>query len=199
MVFTQQPESFQTDQAQISYVLGLFFTVMRKISSLLSAPADKKKRKKRVHTQLEQHRLFSWMYSKWRLCCEKLFPQKGQTCKVQVYTVKPWNHYYAQTCKFKFLYVKIASLSLSKHSLTQAQKQIFWILKWARQTCISLVPLEYNVPVCALNGKRLTNITHQTVPLTLLLSGNHQEVITFKLFNSKRDGGTRVSCGCNGS
>lgn len=53
--------------------------------------------------------------------------------------------------------------------------------KVAQQAGIFLIPLGSNIPICALNGQKLANTSHQTIPLTLIPPGNHRESITFKL------------------
>ena len=40
--------------------------------------------------------------------------------------------------------------------------------------------------VFALDGRLLTRVTHRTTPVSLLLSGNHQELIRFLLFPPPR-------------
>ena len=56
--------------------------------------------------------------------------------------------------------------------------------EFANQAGISLVPLPTPLSVQALNGSHLGNVTQQTVPLSLVISGNHVEVIQFKVLNS---------------
>uniref|UniRef100_A0A8P4GJA5 Gypsy retrotransposon integrase-like protein 1 n=1 Tax=Dicentrarchus labrax TaxID=13489 RepID=A0A8P4GJA5_DICLA len=52
------------------------------------------------------------------------------------------------------------------------------------QARIPTVKLPDNQPVNALDGKHLANITRQTVPLTLILSGNHREEISLLVISS---------------
>uniref|UniRef100_A0A8P4GPN0 Gypsy retrotransposon integrase-like protein 1 n=1 Tax=Dicentrarchus labrax TaxID=13489 RepID=A0A8P4GPN0_DICLA len=52
------------------------------------------------------------------------------------------------------------------------------------QANIPTIKLPDNQPVNALDGKHLANITRQTVPLTLILSGNHREEISLLVISS---------------
>ena len=52
------------------------------------------------------------------------------------------------------------------------------------QAKIPTIKLPDNQPVNALDGKHLANITRQTVPLTLILSGNHCEKISLLVISS---------------
>lgn len=54
----------------------------------------------------------------------------------------------------------------------------------AQQARVSVVPLSPSVPVCALSGRNLANISHQTGPLSLALSCNHRESISLHLISS---------------
>ena len=56
--------------------------------------------------------------------------------------------------------------------------------EFATQAGISLVPLQTPLSMQALNGKSLGNVTQQTIPLTLVISGNHSETIQFKVLHS---------------
>ncbi|KAL3973506.1 potassium voltage-gated channel Eag-related subfamily H member 3 [Sarotherodon galilaeus] len=49
---------------------------------------------------------------------------------------------------------------------------------------IRLCPLDVPVSVTALNGQSLPSVTHQTEPLSLILSGNHHERLRFFVFSS---------------
>uniref|UniRef100_A0A8P4GRA6 CCHC-type domain-containing protein n=1 Tax=Dicentrarchus labrax TaxID=13489 RepID=A0A8P4GRA6_DICLA len=52
------------------------------------------------------------------------------------------------------------------------------------QANIPTIKLPDNQPVNALDGKHLANITRQTIPLTLILSGNHREEISLLVISS---------------
>ncbi|KAJ0068821.1 hypothetical protein NL108_011442 [Boleophthalmus pectinirostris] len=52
------------------------------------------------------------------------------------------------------------------------------------QAGISIEPLPEPIQVSALNGTVLAKITHHTVPLHLILSGNHHEVTRFFVFSA---------------
>ena len=54
----------------------------------------------------------------------------------------------------------------------------------ARQLGVDLIPLDVPMEVSALNGLHLDRIEHKTAPMSLLLSGNHQEKISFHLIDS---------------
>ena len=54
----------------------------------------------------------------------------------------------------------------------------------ARQLGVDIIPLDVSLEVSALNGMHLARIEHKTAPLSLLLSGNHQEQISFHLIDS---------------
>ena len=54
----------------------------------------------------------------------------------------------------------------------------------ARQLGVDIIPLDVSMDVSALNGMHLARIEHKTAPLSLLLSGNHQEQISFHLIDS---------------
>lgn len=56
----------------------------------------------------------------------------------------------------------------------------------ARQLGIERVPLPQPVPANALDGHALGMVTHQTVPVQMLLSGNHHESISFHILDSTR-------------
>lgn len=47
---------------------------------------------------------------------------------------------------------------------------------------IETLPLQTPLRVSALDGQALHQITHQTVPVNLLISGNHREMVTFFVF-----------------
>lgn len=53
-----------------------------------------------------------------------------------------------------------------------------------RLLSIRLRPLDIPVSVTALNGQSLPSVTHQTEPLSLILSGNHHERLWFFVFSS---------------
>lgn len=54
----------------------------------------------------------------------------------------------------------------------------------ALQLHIPTVSLRHKVSVTALNGQSLPDITHSTIPVTLVTSGNHTETIEFLLTDS---------------
>jgi hypothetical protein len=54
----------------------------------------------------------------------------------------------------------------------------------ARQLGVDIIPLDVSMEVSTLNGMHLARIEHRTAPLSLLLSGNHQEQISFHLIDS---------------
>ena len=56
----------------------------------------------------------------------------------------------------------------------------------AHQLGLGRVPLPQPVPARALDGHILGNVTHQTSPVHLLLSGNHHETIQFHILSSLR-------------
>ncbi len=47
---------------------------------------------------------------------------------------------------------------------------------------LSFVPLDSAIKVCALDGKLLAQVSQQTEPLLLILSGNHRECLQFFFF-----------------
>lgn len=47
----------------------------------------------------------------------------------------------------------------------------------AGQLDINMLPLPKSLPARALDGHLLGTVTHQTVPVNLLMSGNHHETI----------------------
>lgn len=49
---------------------------------------------------------------------------------------------------------------------------------------IQMRPLDVPVSVTALNGQSLPLVTHQTEPLSLILSGNHHKRLRFFVFSS---------------
>ena len=55
---------------------------------------------------------------------------------------------------------------------------------FAKQAGIPLVPLSTPLSVTSLNGRSLGQVTHQTLPLSLVISGNHRETIQFKVLHS---------------
>ncbi len=57
-------------------------------------------------------------------------------------------------------------------------------LAW--QLEIERVPLPQPVPANALDGHLLGTVTHQTIPVQMLLSGNHHKTITFHVLDSPR-------------
>ncbi len=57
-------------------------------------------------------------------------------------------------------------------------------LAW--QLEIERVPLPQPVPANALDGLLLGTVTHQTIPVQMLLSDNHHETITFHVLDSPR-------------
>ena len=54
-------------------------------------------------------------------------------------------------------------------------------LEFAVQSGIPLVPLPSPLSVQALNGNYLGKVTHQTTSLSLAISGNHVETISFRV------------------
>ena len=56
--------------------------------------------------------------------------------------------------------------------------------EFAVQSGIPLVPLTTPLSVQALNGNCLGKVTHQTQPLSLVISGNHVETICFRVLHS---------------
>ena len=78
-----------------------------------------------------------------------------------------------------------ASQSLSVGALVDSGADDCLIdFDFATQAGISLVPLSKPLSMQALNGNHLGNVTHQTVPLSLVISGNHVETIQFKVLHS---------------
>lgn len=63
-------------------------------------------------------------------------------------------------------------------------KVIFLDEELALQSGIPLERLESPRTARALNGKFLAQVTHCTVPITLVLSGNHGDSIEFKIISS---------------
>lgn len=53
----------------------------------------------------------------------------------------------------------------------------------AQQMDIETVPLDYSLQAKALNGYLLAQVTHQTVPVLLRTSGNHQERIKLHIID----------------
>ncbi|KAG1938716.1 retrotransposable element [Pimephales promelas] len=56
--------------------------------------------------------------------------------------------------------------------------------EWARQQGIPLTYLKHSTPLFALDGSSLPRVLSETVPLTLTVSGNHRETISFLVFRS---------------
>ena len=56
--------------------------------------------------------------------------------------------------------------------------------EFATQAGIPLVPLAVPLSVQALNGQPLGKVTHQTSPLSLSISGNHIETISFRILQA---------------
>ena len=54
----------------------------------------------------------------------------------------------------------------------------------AEQAGIKLVPLDVPVTTLALDGWLLAKVSHCTEPITLILSGNHQELIQFNILSA---------------
>lgn len=54
----------------------------------------------------------------------------------------------------------------------------------ARSWGIPAIPLSSPITVQSLNGFAIMSITHSTLSVSLIVSGNHSEVITFYLFDS---------------
>ena len=55
---------------------------------------------------------------------------------------------------------------------------------FAKRVGIPLTPLAQPLSVQGLNGDLLDRVTHQTIPVTLTISGNHVEMISFKVLRS---------------
>lgn len=55
---------------------------------------------------------------------------------------------------------------------------------WARAQGIPLRELEGATPLFALDGSSLPRVRRETLPLTLTVSGNHRETMSFLIFNS---------------
>ena len=55
---------------------------------------------------------------------------------------------------------------------------------FACQAKIPLIQLEKPLTANALDGRLLARVTHQTAPVSLILSGNHRELIQFKIISS---------------
>lgn len=55
---------------------------------------------------------------------------------------------------------------------------------WARDQGIPLIKLTDPIPVYALDGSILTRVHRATVPVSLSISGNHRETISFLVFHS---------------
>ncbi|KAG1928800.1 retrotransposable element [Pimephales promelas] len=56
--------------------------------------------------------------------------------------------------------------------------------EWARQQGIPLTYLKHSTSLFALDGSSLPRVLSETVPLTLTVSGNHRETISFLVFRS---------------
>ena len=54
---------------------------------------------------------------------------------------------------------------------------------FALQLGCEMLPLERAIPAIALNGKCFVQVTHQSSPVHLLISGNHHEYIQFKIIS----------------
>ena len=60
----------------------------------------------------------------------------------------------------------------------------FLDINLAHQANLELELLETPLVANALDGRLLANVTHRTVPLTLMLSGNHKEQLSFHIISS---------------
>lgn len=56
--------------------------------------------------------------------------------------------------------------------------------EWARERNIPVRRLESPIPVFALDSSELPGIRHVTISVSLTISGNHQETISFSVFHS---------------
>ncbi len=54
----------------------------------------------------------------------------------------------------------------------------------AHRLNIPTTSLRHKIPVSALNGQPLSDITHSTIPVTLITSGNHTETMEFFITDS---------------
>ena len=85
-----------------------------------------------------------------------------------------------------------AKLCMSKISLPllalidSGAEQSFLDAELVSQAGIGIEPLDSPVRVCALDGKSLALVTHRTEPLSLILSGNHRELIQFLVFSAPK-------------
>uniref|UniRef100_A0A3P9C5M7 ribonuclease H n=1 Tax=Maylandia zebra TaxID=106582 RepID=A0A3P9C5M7_9CICH len=74
------------------------------------------------------------------------------------------------------------------HSLSvlidSGAEQNFIDSELAKRLCVTVESLPHVLRITALSGQRLPDITHITEPLTLTLSGNHSEEISFFVFHS---------------
>lgn len=78
-----------------------------------------------------------------------------------------------------------AGSSVSGSALTDSgAKGNFIDERWAREHDIPLVDLEDTTTVFALDGRVLSTFHRVTIPVSLTVSGNHQETISFFLFQS---------------
>jgi transposase InsO family protein len=55
---------------------------------------------------------------------------------------------------------------------------------WALKQGIPLIDLKETTPLFALDGSSLPNVFRETIPLSLTVSGNHRETISFLVFHS---------------
>ena len=82
------------------------------------------------------------------------------------------------------------SVSFSDHSfpvgalIDSGADDCFIDFEFAKQASIPVVRLPNPLAMTSLNGNFLGKITHETVPVTLTVSGNHFETIRFKVLHS---------------
>jgi len=95
-------------------------------------------------------------------------------------------------CKFRSRTQVPARLCLKQLTLPllalidSGAEQSFLDTEVVSQAGITTEPLDPPVRVCALDGKSLALVTHRTEPLSLILSGNHRELIQFFVFSAPK-------------
>ena len=58
----------------------------------------------------------------------------------------------------------------------------------AKQLGCTVEPLDKPISALALDGKVFTEVTHKTLPVSLVISGNHHESLSFFLITSDSPG-----------
>lgn len=120
-----------------------------------------------------------------------LYGQKGGGSSVAVGKLVSQTHSFAESPPRMLLPAKLCIKTTSDNVtlpvtvlIDSGADDSFMDVKFAHQVGLETIPLEHPLVANALDGRQLAKVTQMTKPVELIISGNHHEMVSFKLISS---------------